>query len=86
VPGRKRGQFKRLDEQQRQALAEYLAARVDYLRAERKYTQQLLDALQAPTRGDSKRLRGFASQVLAPARRRMRAAQVTAVTESADID
>jgi len=86
VPGRKRGQFKRLDEQQRQALAEYLAARVDYLRAERKYTQQLLKALDAPARGDGKRLRAFASQVLGPARGRMRAAQLTALTEAADLD
>jgi hypothetical protein len=63
-----------------------LTARIDYLRAERKYTQQLKDALQAPARGDSKRLRAFASQVLAPARGRMRAAQLTAVAEAADID
>jgi hypothetical protein len=86
VPGRARGQFKRLDERQRKALAEYLTARIEYLRAERKYTQQLKDALQAPARGDSKRLRAFASQVLATARGRMRAAQLTAITEAVDID
>ena len=86
MPGKARGQFKRLDKRQQKALAEYLTARTDYLRAERKYTQQLLDALQAPARGDSKRIRAFATQVLAPARERMRSAQLTAITEAVDID
>ena len=86
MPGKPRGRFKNLDARQRTALAEYLSARLDYLRAERKYTQQMLAALQDPTRGDNKRLRQFVSDVLAPARRRMRAAQLSAVTEAADVD
>jgi hypothetical protein len=86
VAGKARGQFKRLDKRQQKALADYLTARIDYLRAERKSTQQLIDALQGPARGDSKRIRTFASQVLAPARERMRTAQLTAITEAVDID
>jgi hypothetical protein len=86
MPGRPRGRFKHLDERQREALAEYLAARIDYLRAERRYTQQILNALQAPNRGDNKRIRQFVSDVLAPARGRMRTAQLSAMSEAMDVD
>ena len=86
MPGRPRGRFKNLDERQREALAEYLIARIDYLRAERKYAQQMLNALQDPTRGDNKRIRHFVSDVLAPARGRMRTAQLSAMSEATDVD
>ncbi len=86
MPGRPRGRFKNLDDRQRKALARYLIARIDYLRAERKYTQQVLDALQEPARGDNKRMRVFLAEELAPARGRMRDAQMSAVAESTDVD
>jgi hypothetical protein len=84
--GRPGGRFKSLDARQRKALAEYLTARLDYLRAEPKYTQQLLAALQDPARGDNKRMRQFLNDVVAPARRPMREAQLSAVAEAADVD
>ena len=86
MPGKPRGRFKNLDERQREALAEYLTARIDYLRAERKYTQQILNALQDPQRGDNRRIKQFVSDVLGPARGRMRTAQLTAMSEATDMD
>jgi hypothetical protein len=81
-----RGRFKQLTEAQREVLADYLTARIEYLRAERKHAQLLLDALRSPARGDNKRMRKFVADVLAPSRKRMRACQVAAVAESVDID
>jgi hypothetical protein len=81
-----RGRFRQLNEGQRKALADYLTARIEYLRAERKHTQLLLGALQSPARGDNKRMRKFVAGVLAPSRKRMRACQISAVAESVDID
>ena len=86
VATRSRGRFKQLNEAQREALATYLAARIEYLRAERKYASLLLSALQSPTRGDNKAIRRFVVDVLAPARKRMRASQISAAAESVDID
>ena len=83
---RTRGRFKQLNEAQREALANYLTARIEYLRAERKYASLLLGALQSPARGHNKALRRFVADVLAPARTRMRASQISAATESVDID
>jgi hypothetical protein len=81
-----RGRFKQLNEAQQEALADYLTARIEYLRAERKHTQLLLGVLQSPARGDNKRIRKFVADVLAPSRRRMRTRQISAVAESVDVD
>ncbi len=86
MAGEARGRFGRLSQEQKRLMADYLTARNEFLEASRTYNELLIAELDRPGGKSSKQVRTFASAVLGPARTRMKALQVTLLTESVDTD
>lgn len=86
MTGRARGRFGRLSESQRDSLADYLAARNEYLEASRTHNELLMGELENPSRSSDRQIRKFESTVLGPARARMRERQITLLSEAVDAE